>query len=77
MRTQRLMGNEGRMDSAAAPEEREEKWQRHVMAGLWIFLAALVTACIVLVYAEGSGRLPTGPNHAKDKVPEPAWPVGP
>jgi hypothetical protein len=52
--------------------EREAKWQKHVVVLLWVCLALVITIGSALIYAKGHGLLKAGPNR---ETPLPApWP---
>lgn len=56
-------------DSAVA----EVKWQKHVMAFLWILLALFIVVGAALLYADGHGLFQTVPNRT---APLPhSWPA--
>lgn len=52
----------------------EEKWQRHVMAVLWVSLALFVLITTALVLAEGRGWFHSVPEQS---APPRVWPGEP
>ena len=53
------------------PAGREEKWQKHVIAVLWIFLALFVVLSATLWYAETHGMFHSAPGR---NLPSTPWP---
>ena len=50
--------------------ESEARWQKHVMAALWVCIALLVALAVGLVYAKAYGLFQPGAGSAA-----PAWPA--
>ena len=74
MKSQDAFGKPGGMEYVRAPVESKAKWQKHVMAALWISLALVLAIGAVLVYAETQGWFQSAPAPAT-RVP--AWPASP
>jgi hypothetical protein len=58
-------------EGASDEDARHDKWQRHVMAGLWVCLAIFLAAVIGLMIGEDHGLF------GKATTPErtaPTWP---
>ena len=53
--------------------EYRAEWERHVVIGLWIFVAVLVTATAALLYGDYHGLLGSAPNQPQQV---PSWPIG-
>jgi hypothetical protein len=43
-------------------EEREARWQKHVVMGLWLLLALLIAVAGILIAAEAQGYLDRAAN---------------
>jgi hypothetical protein len=54
----------------SGPAESEAKWQKHVVAALWVFLALLIVLCVALVYGKANGLFHPMPGETT-----PPWPV--
>jgi hypothetical protein len=60
----------GSLGRKAGAPTGNDAWQRHVMAGLWILLAALLVISCVLMYANAHGLF------ADHGTPVSSWPAG-
>ena len=64
-----------RTETADDADEREAKWQKHVVVLLWVCLALVITIGSALIYAHDHGLIRFGPVH---QTPLPVeWPVAP
>lgn len=68
--TQNLLHNDP-MGRHVPDDDREAKWQRHVVVALWIIIAFVITAAIGLSFAASRGLFESQNNTAS-----PAWSVG-
>ena len=59
-----------------ALRESEDKWQKHVIVALWVFLGLLIAITVALWYASANGLLESLAVHAAPGWPIPSWPVG-
>jgi hypothetical protein len=73
MKTQETMPGPGRTDYLQKTDEPDPRWQKHVMALLWVLLVTAVVLISFLFYADGHGFFQSHPGH---NPPTPAWPEG-
>lgn len=56
--------------------EGEDKWQKHVIVALWVFLGLLIAITVALWYASANGLLQSLAVHTAPVRPIPSWPIG-
>jgi hypothetical protein len=76
-KTKALLGGSperrGPRDDVLESAKGEAKWQRHVVEGLWVFLALLIVVCAALLYAKTHGLFDFSPGQTPLLPP---WPEG-
>lgn len=72
MKSHDAFGKPDGMEYVRDPEESEAKWQKHVMAALWIILALVFVISTVLFYGEAQGWFQPAPTQ---RAPVTAWPA--
>jgi hypothetical protein len=56
--------------------EREDKWQKHVIAALWVALGLWIAVTAALLSASANGLLDSFEVHTIPGWPIPSWPIG-